>query len=183
LEISARCFDFNTWLSSVTFEAGSQLQILEECAFSASAIQSIEIPPMVTGLPIHCFAYCVPANRPSVTNHCVVDMNGSAIGWYKSRKCRQYETLRLSTLTVNSTAAPWIFLCESVTDIVTVATACETKTSQGDIENFVRSISEIVYSFSPIDCSSSSGGVSDGGSESELRTFGLVRAFRIGQTR
>jgi hypothetical protein len=57
-EIGLKCFAWNACLSSVTFEPGSRLRILQRRAFAGSTIRSIEIPAMVTFLPESSFEYC-----------------------------------------------------------------------------------------------------------------------------
>jgi hypothetical protein len=57
-EIGASCFRGSTCLTILTFEPGSQLQVLGRSAFEDSVIETVEIPPMVTVIPESCFAHC-----------------------------------------------------------------------------------------------------------------------------
>jgi hypothetical protein len=56
--ISKSCFESCTALSTLTFEAGSQVSVFETAAFYAVAIESICIPASVTSVAEYCFGYC-----------------------------------------------------------------------------------------------------------------------------
>jgi hypothetical protein len=56
--IAADCFSFNNFLSSISFEADSQLKRIESYAFANSGLTSIVVPRSVEVLEAKCFALC-----------------------------------------------------------------------------------------------------------------------------